>query len=173
MKKLLKLSLTIIAITVLIYSTAYAKASTMNTMNTRYTEPNTNAINTQMLKSQISLFQDALDKLGPTSPLEAATLWAEGEKTRNGVFQYATASKALKNKLSSKLGKADNNLWVIGVSSPWVKKYEFVKNTKVSNMQSVITIKYYWISSKGPETTTTTTLTILKQNNNWYVTKVL
>jgi hypothetical protein len=171
MKKTLKFSLTIFTITILLFSVAFIKASALSSS---LTQPTTNvATDPQMLKSQISLFQDALNKLGPTSPLEAATLWAQGEKTRNGVFQYAAASKALKSKLSSKLGKADNNLWVIGVSSPWVKKYEFVKNTKINNSQFVIAIKYYWVSSNGPETTTTTTLTIVKQNANWYVTKAL
>jgi hypothetical protein len=169
MKKLLKNSLTIITFIILLNSTTYA--TTLS--KTAPTAPITNKADAQMLQSQISLFQDALDKLAPIGPKEAATLWAEGEKTRNGVYQYAAASKALKTKLISKLGKADNNLWVIGVSSPWVKNYEFTRDTKISNSQYKITVKYYWVSSNGPEATTTTTLTIMKQNSNWYITNAI
>jgi hypothetical protein len=171
MKNLSKYSLIFITITMLITNTTYAKSSMLRTASK---EPSTNIADTkEMLKAQISLFQEVINKLGPTSPLEAANLWAEGEKSRNGVYQYASASKELKSKLSKTLGKAEDNLWVIGVSSPWVKKYEIIKNTKINNSQYIIKVKYYWATSNKLETPSITTLTIDKQNNNWYVTRAL
>jgi len=123
----------------------------------------------QQLKAQVSYFQDAIDELGATSPLQVANLWAKAEKTRNGVYQYAVACNKLKEEIIKKLGKADESFWNIGVSSPWLSKYEIVKNTRIDNSTYEIILKYYWTTSTGDMKPTFNTLKIIKNNSYWCV----
>lgn len=129
-------------------------------------------VSDQQLKAQIQYFKQALDKLSPSSPEQAAKLWAEGQKTRNGVLQYAAACDELKAKIIKNLGKADENLWNIGVSSPWVEKYEIKSAKKLDPAEYHITIKYYWATSSGPAGTSEEALTILPKGLDWCVQQV-
>lgn len=126
-------------------------------------------ISEQQLKAQIQFFQEALDKLAPTSPEQAARLWAEGPKTRNGVLQYAAACDSLKAKIINRLGKPEESFWNIGMSSPWVEKYEIGKFEMISPFEFKTTIKYYWATSTGAAGTTEDKLTIIKRRNTWCV----
>jgi hypothetical protein len=126
-------------------------------------------VSEQQLKAQIQFFQEALDKLGATSPEQAAKLWAEGPKTRNGVLQYAVACEDLKAKIIKGLGKPEESFWNIGVSSPWVERYEIGKFKELSTSRYQTTIKYYWATSSGPAGTTEDTLTIVQKGKNWCV----
>lgn len=126
-------------------------------------------INEQQLKVQIQFFKEALDKLGVTSPEQAAKLWAEGPKTRNGVLQYAVACEGLKAKIIKSLGKPEESFWNIGISSPWVERYEIGKFKNLSPSKYQTTIKYYWATSSGPAGTTEDILTIVQKGKNWCV----
>lgn len=172
MKNLLRSFTIMIAVPImavfLFGGSAFAVSSKENSLQT---QPINDQINLDMIKSQVGLFKDALDQLGAATPLQAAILWADGEKIRNGVYQYAAASKVLKLKLIKKWGKAENSLWVIGVSSPWVKKYAITENKKINNTQNVVKIKYYWVTSAGSAGTTEKILTIENQGKYWYVIK--
>lgn len=129
-------------------------------------------ISRQQLKAQIQYFQEALDKLGASSPEQTAKMWAEGPKTRNGVLQYAVACEDLKAAIIKKLGKPEESFWNIGASSPWVERYEVGNFKKISPSKYVTTIKYYWATSTGPAGTTEDTLTIVQKNNIWCVSEV-
>lgn len=125
--------------------------------------------NQEMTKSQITLFKEAMAKVGAATPEKAATLWADGVKNRNGVFQYAAASNALKKSIEKDLGKVEDHLWVTGGSSPWVEYYQMGKLTKVSATKYTVKVTYHWKTSAGPEKPTTQSLTIVKENDSWYV----
>lgn len=129
-------------------------------------------VSEQQLKAQIQFFQQALDKLGATSPEQAAKIWAEGPKTRNGVLQYSVACDMLKAKIIKKLGKPEDSFWNIGVSSPWVDKYEIGHFKKVNPSEYQTTIKYYWATSTGSAGTTQETLTITQKGYVWCVREV-
>jgi hypothetical protein len=135
-------------------------------------EVKTNEINTQQLKGQIYFFQQALDKLGASSPNQAAELWAQGPKTRNGVFQYSVSCDNLKVSIIKKLGKPEESFWNIGVSSPWVEKYEIGEMKKLNPSEYQATIRYYWTTSTGSAGNTQETLIIRKSGNVWCVKEV-
>jgi hypothetical protein len=135
-------------------------------------EVKTNEINTQQLKGQIYFFQQALDKLGASSPNQAAELWAQGPKTRNGVFQYSVSCDNLKVSIIKKLGKPEESFWNIGVSSPWVEKYEIGEMKKLNSSEYQATIRYYWTTSTGSAGNTQETLIIRKSGNVWCVKEV-
>lgn len=146
-------------------STSYANSS-------EKIEPNYQAdtlASYQQLKAQVSHFKDAIDELGATSPLQVANLWAKAEETRNGVYQYSVACNQLKNEIIKKWGQADESFWHIGGSSPWLRKYEIVKNEKIDNNTYEIVVKYYWTSSTGDMEPTFNTLKVIKNNSYWCV----
>lgn len=121
------------------------------------------------LKAQVHLFNQAIDELGATSPIQAATLWAKGEQKRNGVYQYSVAGKNLKEKMIQRWGPPEESLWVIGVSSPWVSKCEIVANRKINEKTYEVKIKYYWETSSGASPPSYDTLIIRRECDNWYV----
>lgn len=121
----------------------------------------------QQTRAQVRLFKDALDKFGALSPEEVASIWSEGEKTRNGVYHYAVSCKNLKDELIKKWGNPETNLWVMGTSSPWVEKCEIGPKKKLKENLYEITIKYYYSTSSGPFSVEKTKLTITK-NGEYY-----
>ena len=123
----------------------------------------------QQIKAQVYLFKQVLDEFGAASPLEAADLWAKSEGKRNGVYQYAVSCDELKQKIIEKWGKAEENFWIIGGSSPMNSKYEIVKNDKINDTTHIIKIKFYWATSLGEEEPTYNTLTIIKGSKYWCV----
>ena len=132
----------------------------------------TDQVSMQQLKAQVSFFKDALDEFGATSPKHAAVLWAKSEETRNGVFQYAVSCGNLKEQIIKRLGKVDESFWIIGGSSPYVKKYEITSAIKLDDSTYKVTIKYYWATSAGEEEPTHDILTVVKDRNYWCVKEV-
>ena len=139
-----------------------------NTLITSASEP---LKTPEQYKSQISLFQEALGCLGACSPEEAAELWAKGEMNRNGALQYAVSCGDLKNSLQNTLGSPQSNIWVIGVSSPWVTNYYIEDKKALTKDRYKILIKYSWATSSGPEPDSYIILSIIKENNHWCVKK--
>ncbi len=129
-------------------------------------------IELQKAKAQIQLLKQVLEEFKVQTPEEAAELWAEGEKTRNGVFHYVAACDELKNKISKELGSIEDNLWVIGTSSPWVKSYKIMPKKEIDKNTYEIKIIYYWTSSAGEITPSETILNITKQKDSWCVNDV-
>jgi hypothetical protein len=123
----------------------------------------------QQIKAQVYLFKQVLDEFGASSHLEAANLWAKSEGKRNGVYQYAVSCDELKQRIVEKWGKAEENFWIIGGSSPSNYKYEIVKEDKINDTTYIVKIKFYWASSLGEEEPTYNTLTIIKGNKYWCV----
>lgn len=156
---------TIVIVIFMSPSISFAASSKNNRPNYQGVTP----VSYQQLKAQVSFFQDAIDKLGATSPSQVANLWAKAEKMRNGVYQYSVACKELKNKIIEKWGKADESFWIIGGSSPWLSEYEIVKNKKIDNSTYEIVIKYYWATSTGEMKPTFNTLKVIKNNDYWCV----
>jgi len=126
-------------------------------------------ISHQQSKGQVELFQQALDKLGATSPEQVINIWASGEKMRNGVFHYAVACDELKSKFIKLWGEPKDGYWIIGGSSPWLERYEIVYNKKLNNSTYEAKIRFYWITSAGPSGFTETTLLIVKNKDTWCV----
>jgi hypothetical protein len=123
----------------------------------------------QQTKAQVYLFKQVLDEFGATSPNEVIELWAKSESKRNGVYQYAVSCNEQKQKIIEKWGKAEENFWIIGGSSPWNDKYEIVENEKIDDNTYIIKIKFYWSSSSGEQEATYDILTIVKENKYWCV----
>jgi hypothetical protein len=126
----------------------------------------------QQSKAQVSFFQQALDEFGAVNLEQVIALWTKGDKMRNGVFKYAVACDKLKEEMIKKWGKAEENFWIIGGSSPWLVKYEVINNTKLTNDSYEVKIKYYWETSAGPEDSTEETLIITRINSYWCVKEV-
>lgn len=131
-----------------------------------------NDLTLQQLRAQISFFRQAIDALGTTSALQVAHLWAKAEETRNGVFRYAVACNNLKYQLVNEWGEPEQSFWNIGVSSPWLSKYELLDIRKLNDTTFKITVKYYWATSTGPTEPTYETLTIIKTDDYWCVKEV-
>ena len=129
-------------------------------------------ISHQQSKAQVYQFQQVLDEFGAESPEQAVELWAKGDQTRNGVYKYAVVCNKLKEEISRKWGKAEEGFWIIGGSSPWVKKYEVVSKQKLNKENYKVKIKYYWETSAGSSPPTEETLTISKERDYWCVSEV-
>ena len=132
-------------------------------------EPEINRVKFQQIKAQVYLFKQVLDEFGATSPNEVVELWAKSESRRNGVYQYAVSCDELKQRIIEKWGKAEENFWIIGGSSPSTDKYEIVKNEKINENTYIVKIKFYWASSLGEEEPTYNILTIIKGEKYWCV----
>lgn len=129
----------------------------------------TNSITHEQTKAQVGLFRNVLDKFGASSPEEVISIWANAEKTRNGVFHYAVACDKLKNKIIKQWGDPTDSYWIYGTSSPWLDKYEILYNKKLSDSKYEAKIKFFWITSSGPSEPTETTLVIVKNKDRWCV----
>lgn len=129
-------------------------------------------ISHQQSKAQVYFFQQALDEFGAKGLEQVIELWAKGDQTRNGVYKYAVACKSLKEEIIKKWGKAEEGFWIIGGSSPWVRKYEVVNKRKISDNSYEVKIKYYWETSAGESPPTEETLFISKGKDFWCVNEV-
>ena len=123
----------------------------------------------ELLKSQIKLFQEAIDYLKIYTPQEAAKLWAMGEKTRNGVLQYRAACPKLREQLIKALGSPGNNLWVIGTSSPWITSYKLSEPIALNKDSCEIIITYRLSSSSGEEKPQRVLLKLRRNGEEWCV----
>lgn len=140
--------------------------------DTKKDEDINNDLKLQKSKAQIQLLKQVIEEFRAQTPEEAAEIWAKGEKTRNGVFQYMIACEELKNKIQQELGSMEDNLWVIGTSSPWVKSYKIMPKKEIDKNTYEIKIKYYWTSSTGEIIPSEVTLTVIKQKDSWCVNNV-
>jgi hypothetical protein len=131
--------------------------------------PEIDSVKFQQIKAQVYLFKQVLDEFGATSPSQAVELWAKSESKRNGVYQYAVSCEELKQKIIEKWGKAEENFWIIGGSSPSTYKYEIVENEKINENTYRVKLKFYWASSLGEEEPTYNILTIVKGEKYWCV----
>lgn len=123
----------------------------------------------QKAKAQIHLLKQVLEEFGAETPEEAAEFWAKGEEERNGIFQYVVACDELKNRIQQELGDMEDNLWVIGTSSPWVKSYKIMPKKEMDKNTYEIKIIYYWTTSTGEITPSEVNLTVAKQKVFWCV----
>ncbi|MFL0248752.1 hypothetical protein [Candidatus Clostridium stratigraminis] len=131
--------------------------------------PQTNFITNEQTKAQVQLFREALDKFGATSPEQVISIWANAEKSRNGVLHYAVSCNELKNKIIKGWGEPRDSFWIYGGSSPWLEKYEILYNRKLNDTEYEAKIKFFWVSSAGPSKPTETTLLIVKNKDIWCV----
>lgn len=122
------------------------------------------------LQQAVSLFKEALNKFGASSPIQAAELWAEGIKTRNGALQYSVLCDKQKEQFEKEF--KDNPSWVTGFSSPWVTKYEIISSEKVDANTYDIKVKFYWATSAGEEKPTESNLVVSKVNDKWCISKL-
>lgn len=141
-------------------------------INNKNRQTDIDSVKFQQTKAQVKFFREALDELGATSPEQVVKIWAKAEKTRNGVFHYAVACDKLKAKIIKEWGEPQENFWIIGVSSPWLDRYEIISNKKLDNLTYETKIKYFWISSSGPSKPTQDTLIIVKNGDIWCVKEV-
>ncbi|NLZ47866.1 MAG: hypothetical protein GX895_03610 [Clostridiales bacterium] len=123
----------------------------------------------QQSKAQVAFFQQVVDEFGPSSLEELIRLWTKGDAMRNGVYKYAVSCKELKEEIVKKWGKAEENYWIIGGSSPWLAKYEVLEKKKIDKNNYEVKIKYYWETSAGPSDSTEEVLLISKINDKWCV----
>lgn len=79
------------------------------------------------------------------------------------------ACDELKNKIQQELGDMEDNLWVIGTSSPWVKSYKIMPKKEIDKNIYEIKIIYYWTTSTGEITTSEVNLIVAKQKDFWCV----
>ena len=117
------------------------------------------------LQTNLRLYDEALSELQAPTPEETALVYAKGVEVRNGVMQYSVFSDKLKAKFKQKMG---NEIWVTGVSSPWVSSYKIINKKKTAGVHK-ITVKFNWATSTGPAGSTQEELTIAKEKGKWRV----
>lgn len=117
------------------------------------------------LQANLRLYDEALNELQAPTPEETALVYAKGVKTRNGVMQYSVLSNRLKEQFKKNM---DRDIWVTGVSSPWVSGYKIISNKKAAGV-SRITLRFNLDTSTGSAGSTKNELTIAKENGKWRI----
>ncbi|BAF58446.1 hypothetical membrane protein [Pelotomaculum thermopropionicum SI] len=117
------------------------------------------------LQRQITLLQKAL---APATPRDAVGKWAKGLKERNGALQFAVLAPELQEQSHSDL---ESRGWVTGVSSPWVERFEIIKETQAGSAREY-EVRFYWATSTGPAGDSTTKVTVRQYGENWYVSQI-
>lgn len=120
------------------------------------------------VKAKADLFHQAMDVFSAKTAIEAATFWAEGVKSRNGVLQYAMMDEKLKKSFSQAMER-ERPSWVTGFSSPWVKAYEVVEKRGAGWRKCRITVKFDLASSMGDEGSGQAVLLIAKEGRRWVI----
>ena len=180
MKNIIKFAISIIIFISLLlntdsayaFQTSFSDNANNTILNYKNSQDDLNHVSHQQSKAQVEFFSQALNELGATSPKQVVKLWVKAEQTRNGVFHYAVACDELKKKIIKEWGEPQENFWIIGVSSPWLDKYEILSNKKLNNSCYETTIKFFWITSAGPSDPTQNTLVIVKNKDIWCVKEV-
>lgn len=162
MKKKLLYPLMIISLVFVILSSAVAVTSGKGLVS----DPD---ISRQQMEAQISLFHSVLLEFGASSPEEALRLWTEGNRMRNGVYQYAVSCSALKQRIIDEWGVPEKSFWIIGGSSPWMTQYDILSKTEVSPTEIAYVVQYQWATSAGQEAPTTERLLLQKIGDVWCV----
>ncbi len=122
------------------------------------------------LKARCEMFEEFADLYDPKTADEIAELWAKGIKDRNGVFQYATYSKALKNEFKKLI--EDRGSWVTGFSSPWVKDYKIEKE-EISPSKFKYKIVFEATTSAKDIYIWNAILEVSKEDGKWRITTLL
>lgn len=143
---------------------------TIPALATSETATSQEQVKKQQMEAQISFFNDALNEFGAITPDQAVTLWAKGDKTRNGVFKYSVASNELKQWLINRWGTPEKNFWIIGGSSPWLTSFEINSKISVSTTEYQYVIQYNWATSAGQESPSVEQLSVVLINDTWSVT---
>lgn len=118
------------------------------------------------LQSQVNLLQKAL---APTTPREAIEKWATGVKERNGALQYTMLSPKLKEQ---RLYSYESCRWVTGTSSPWVERYEIVKETQTGDGVWEYEVKFELATSTGPAGSGLHKIVVKQYEQNWYISQI-
>lgn len=166
----------LISIIVLVMTTSFHKGGVSASIspggNIRDKSIGNEPVTHQQSKAQVAFFQQVLDEFAASSLEEVIELWAKGDAMRNGVYKYAVACEELKEQIIKKWGKAEENYWIIGGSSPWLDKYEVLKKKKIDKSNYEVKIKYYWETSAGPSESTEEVLIISNINDKWCVKEI-
>ncbi len=136
------------------------------------TKNNDQTLSMTQKEAQITFFKQALDELGATSPEQVIDLWIKAYQTRNGVYQYAVATKELKEEISETWGEPEDSFYNIVGSSPWLDTYEIIEQSRVDETICKVTISYNWTDSSDPTYSTTEVLTLVKIEEIWSVSEV-
>lgn len=118
------------------------------------------------LEGTVRLFEELTDYYEPQTPDETAELWAKGVKERNGVLQYITLNRPLKEKFKALTEKSGS--WVTGFSSPWVESYNITKK-KANESTWEYKIILNAVTSAKDIYTWHATLIISKEDNKWRI----
>ncbi len=114
------------------------------------------------------LLVEAMNYIGVCCPEDAATVWAEGLKSRSAALQYAVMSKPLKDEYARQLNETVPN-WVTGISSPFISGCRIVNTEAVSNTLQKITLRFSLATSAGSAGETQAALDIIKEGNFWRI----
>lgn len=118
------------------------------------------------LKRRVELLEQAL---APKSAKDAAQLWFEGVKTRNGALQFAALSPGLR---SEKQATYESRHWVTGTSSPWIDTYTINEGKQLSDGRVEFLIKFVWTDSTKAKTEAEQTVIVQQFEQNWFVSDV-
>ncbi|MBY0121518.1 hypothetical protein [Bacillus sp. S/N-304-OC-R1] len=156
------------ALLAMLTSAAYAyetpkQITHVNIAQNKATEINRNEID--RLTLQVSLLENAV---AAKSAKDAINKWGDAVSTRNGAYQFALFSPALKQKTDSYFIQ---NGWVTGTSSPWVSKYKIINEKKINPTTFSYKVEFHLATSTGSAGTESAIVTVKKINNNWFIDK--
>lgn len=123
------------------------------------------------LQRQVALMEEAV---AANTPRKAVETWARGVKERNGALQYAILSPELREQ---KRDSYESCRWVTGASSPWIKDYHIVSESKTADDIWTYDVKYSWETSSGPSGDSLCTVIVKQYEQNgkkkWCVSQVV
>ncbi|MBS5822689.1 MAG: hypothetical protein KID00_02300 [Clostridium argentinense] len=122
------------------------------------------------LKARCHMFEEFADLYDPKTPDEVAELWAKGIKDRNGVFQYATYNKVLKNEFKKLMESRGS--WVTGFSSPWIKDYK-IENEEIASSKFKYKIIFKATTSAKDIYIWNAIIEVSKEDGKWRITSLV
>lgn len=123
------------------------------------------------LESQITSFMTGLHV---QEPKQAVELWILGVQNRSGAVQFAMLSPSLQKQTRKQF---EQRGWVIGVSSPWVDNFRFIKVKKLSDTKIQYTVVYDLLTSYANFGKGQKVITVEKNPvsymTNWLITSIV
>ena len=92
--------------------------------------------------------------------------WASAVQARNGAWQYAVMTAALKEKSYEELSSMG---WSTGTSSPWVKSFEVKALGKAGGGADLYSVTFTWADSTNEESKTTDYVKVKNEDGVWLV----
>lgn len=126
-------------------------------------------IDNYQIKSELLI--ETMDDVGVCYPGNAAMVWANGLKGRNGAAQYSVMTSKLKKEYAKQLDENYPN-WVTGGSSPWIQSFEISEAEKADENTYLYSIVFSTMTSQGPWGDYNAKITVVKDDDFYRISEI-